>query len=134
MAQELLTPLTVASGFLQVIPSANVRGEAFEEALETVTRNLQEIISLVNNIYFLQEMDMIEPSLKPTDVGEVVTSSIEKRRSNAERNGVSMELRIAKDVPAIPAEPKSLFCAIGAILDNAIKGSINARDVQIEVV
>ena len=99
-----------------------------------MTRNLQEIISLVNNIYFLQEMDMIEPSLKPTDVGEVVTSSIEKRRSNAERNGVSIELRIAKDVPAIPAEPKSLFCAIGAILDNAIKGSINARDVQIEVV
>ena len=57
IAHELRTPLMTASGFLQVVRMGGMQGEALKTALETVSRNIQEIISLTNDILFVQEMD-----------------------------------------------------------------------------
>ncbi len=42
---------------------------------------------------------MILPSFELTDVGVLVTSVIEQRRSSAERNSVNMALRVAEYTP-----------------------------------
>jgi signal transduction histidine kinase len=133
IAHELRTPLTAASGFLQVIRMGMLQGDALNSALDTVGRNLQDIVSLTNDILFLQEMDLILPEFQTTDLGSVVTQAVEQQRARAERNGVSLHLGIASNLPAIHGDPKSLERALQAILDNAIKFSPEGGDVEVGI-
>jgi len=133
IAHELRTPLTAASGFLQVIRMGELQEESSNAALDTVTRNIQDIITLTNDILFLQEMDLILPEFQMTDVGGLVAHAVEQERTRAERNGVGFIINIAPNIPAISADPKSLERAIIAILDNAIKFSPEGGDVIIDV-
>jgi signal transduction histidine kinase len=133
IAHELRTPLTAANGFLQVIRMGKLQEESSNAALDTVTRNIQDIITLTNDILFLQEMDLILPEFQMTDVGGLVAHAVEQERTRAERNGVGFIINIAPNIPAISADPKSLERAIIAILDNAIKFSPEGGDVIIDV-
>jgi signal transduction histidine kinase len=133
IAHELRTPLTAANGFLQVIRMGELQEEALNAALDTVTRNIQDIITLTNDILFLQEMDLILPEFQMTDVGGLVAHAVEQERTRAERNGVGFIINIAPNIPAISADSKSLERAIIAILDNAIKFSPEGGDVIIDV-
>jgi signal transduction histidine kinase len=133
IAHELRTPLMAANGFLQVIRLGMLQGDALNSAVETVYHNLQQIITLTNDILFLQEMDLILPEFKPIDIGGVVASAVEQQRSRAEKNKVGIQLTIPPTLPQIAADARSLSRAINAILDNAIKFSPDGGDVGVEV-
>jgi len=133
IAHELRTPLMAANGFLLMTRSGKLDGDALASALETVSRNLQEIISLTNDILFLQEMELILPEFQPTDIGRVVATVVEKYRNRADKNEVGISLQIAPGMLTIMAEPRSLGRAFGAILDNAIKFSPDGGEVQVVV-
>lgn len=133
IAHELRTPLTAASGFLQVIRQGMLQGDALQAALDTVAGNIEQIISLTNDILFLQEMDLILPDFLVTDVGRIVANAVEQQRGRAERNQVGLKLSISPELPKILADPKSLERAMIAILDNSIKFSPDGGEVEIEV-
>ncbi len=133
IAHELRTPLMAANGFMQVIRLGMLQGEALNSAVETVYHNLQQIITLTNDILFLQEMDLILPEFKPMDIGGVVASAVEQQRSRAEKNKVGIQLTIPATLPQIAVDARSLSRAINAILDNAIKFSPDGGDVGVEV-
>src|SRR5690606_5688647 len=61
IAHELRTPLMAASGFLQMLQSGAMSGNQISTAIETVSRNVQQIVTLVNDILFLQEMELVLP-------------------------------------------------------------------------
>jgi len=133
VAHELRTPLTAASGFVEMVRLQNIQGEMLHLVLDTVSNNLQQIIGLVNNILFLQEMEIILPSFITVDVGKVVASTVEKQRAQAEKNKIGMSLLIAPALPGIAADPNSLERAISAILDNAVKFSLDGGEIQVLV-
>ncbi len=133
IAHELRTPLMAASGYMQVILSGKLQEEALSSALNTVGRNLQEIIALVNDILFLQEMDLILPEFQPTDIDSVIAIAVEQQRAYATRNKVDLKLTIPSGLPPVNADAKSLVRAFAAILNNAIKFSPDGGEVLIEV-
>jgi len=132
IAHELRTPLMAANGFLQVIQSGMLHGEPLDSAIETVHRNLQDITALTNDILFLQEMDLILPEFKLTDIGSLVSSVVEQQRAHAAKNEVGIRISILPRLPQIMADGKSLNRAMVAILDNAIKFSPDGGDVLVE--
>ena len=131
IAHELRTPLMAASGFMQVIRTGKIQGEALKSAVETVSRNIEDIIALTNDILFLQEMDLILPDFRPTDVGAVIAAAVESQHGRAERNNIALKLDISAGLPTIQADPQSLERAFSAILDNAIKFSPDGGEVYI---
>jgi signal transduction histidine kinase len=133
IAHELRTPLMAASGYMQIIRSRNLQGETLKSALDTVTRNLQDITSLVNDILFLQEMDLILPVLDPSDIGSVVSACVEQNRLSAEKNQVAVRIDIPPGIPQLPIDSKGLGRALNAILNNAVKFSPDGGDVLVEV-
>ena len=133
IAHELRTPLTAASGFLRMIQLGMLEGEALRKALSTASQNLQQIITLVNDILFLQEMDLILPAFQPTDVGAVVASAVELQREHANQSRVRVNMEIAPELPQISGDAKSLERAFAAILDNAIKFSPDGGYVHLTV-
>jgi signal transduction histidine kinase len=133
IAHELRTPLMTANGFLQVIRMGMLQGEALNSALDTVGRNIQDIITLTNDILFLQEMDLILPAFQQVDIAAIVASVVEHRRNSAEQNKVGIRLNITSGIPPVLGDAKSLERAFDAVLDNAIKFSPNGGDVLVEV-
>jgi signal transduction histidine kinase len=133
IAHELRTPLTTAGGYLQMIQKGTLPGNVINSALNTVTSNIQEIITLVNDILFLQEMDLILPDFVLTDVGQLVLQVVEEQRGYAERNSVVVVQSIASDLRMIRGDQKSLCRVLKAVLENAIKFSPDGGIVRVDV-
>ncbi len=133
IAHELRTPLMASAGYLQIIRTGLLKGEGLNSAIETIERNMKEIISLTNNILFLQELDLILPEFRETDLGTVIAAAVETQRNHAKRNLVGVSLKIAPDLPGIYGDPSSLERAFTAILDNSIKFSPDGGDVIVTV-
>jgi signal transduction histidine kinase len=133
IAHEIRTPLTASYGYIQSIGAGVITGEEIDAALDTVGRNLQQIITLVNDILFLQEMELILLEFEPTDIGELVSLAVEQQSELAKKHEVNLILDIAPDLPQIPADGKSLERVINILLDNAIKFSPDGGDTIISV-
>lgn len=133
VAHELRTPLTSASGFLQLIQLGILQGDDLASGLGTIGENLQRIIVLVNDILFLQEMDLILQAPKRMDVCAMVTDSVESLRVAAQKQNVQFNLEIAPNIPLLVGDRDSLERGLKAILENAIKFSPNGGDVYVKV-
>jgi signal transduction histidine kinase len=133
VAHELRTPLTVANGFLQIVRSESLSGEAMQSALSTIGKNLQDITALVNDILFLQEMEIILPAFQVVDVGAILAAAVERQRESALRSQVGLGLAIAPGLPSLMGDERSLERALLAILDNAVKFSPDGGAVNVDV-
>ena len=136
IAHELRTPLTAASGFVQMIQKSLLAGQSLDSeilqlALDSASKNLQLIVSLVNDILFVQEMDLILPRFKPTDINTVLESSVKSVKDFAADNKVILISEIYQGLPVIEGDAESLERAFYAILHNAIKFSPDGGEVQI---
>jgi signal transduction histidine kinase len=121
------------NGFLQIIRMGMLQGESLNSLLDSMARNLEDITKLINDILFLQEMELILPEFQPVGTGRIAAAAIEKLRLQAAQNKVWPILAISPGIPPIMTDAKSLERAIRAILDNAIKFSPDGGDVVVEV-
>jgi len=133
VAHELRTPLMVATGYLQMLQKGIVSGEQLMSGIETVARNVQQIATLVNDILFLQEMDLVLPEFQAVDMSEIVRAVAEKYAEKAADRGVKLRFSPRSNLPAVSGDPKSLERALMALVDNAIKFSPLGGDVEINL-
>ena len=133
LSHELRTPLTSASGFMQLIKSGNVSGPILAMALDKISGGLEQIVSLVNDLLFVQEMDLIAPAIKPVNLSATIQHVVEECADNADDNDVHILSEIPADLPVLQADPDGLVRALRALLDNAIKFSPEGGDVRIDV-
>jgi signal transduction histidine kinase len=133
IAHELRTPLTAASGYLHMVRHNGVEESTRQEALGTVARNLQHIISLVNDILFLQEVELVMPEMHAQDVGEILSAALERLEPEASKRKIHLDVDIAPGLPLVNGHFNSLEKAVTKVLDNAIKFSPGGEVVQIAV-
>ena len=131
VAHELRTPLMAASGYLQIMQNGMVTGDKLDEVLRAVSRNVEQIVSLVNDILFLQEIELVLLEFQPVDMGELARRVSEKYNKKAEERRVHLKLKGERGVPPVAGDPKSLERALTAIVDNAVKFSPRGGDVEI---
>jgi signal transduction histidine kinase len=133
VAHELRTPLMSASGYLKLLQKGAITGDGEKTAIDTVERNVQQIVELVNDVLFLQEMDLVLQDFQPVDLGETSRTVIEKYKGRAAEKNIVLSLREGGSLPLIPGDARSLERALTALLDNAIKFSPRGGDVGIRV-
>lgn len=133
VAHELRTPLMAAGGFLQLIQKGLITPEKMPGVINTVARNIGQITTLVNDILFLQEMDLILPKFQPVDMGELAKNVVDSYQEKAAANLVTLHLDIAPKLPATSGDPKTLERALAALVDNAIKFSPHGGQVKVSV-
>ncbi|MBN1873166.1 MAG: cyclic nucleotide-binding domain-containing protein [Anaerolineae bacterium] len=152
VSHELRTPLTAAMGYLQFVTSGMVPLERVPEFTTTVERNLRTVIHLVNNIMFLQELELITPELEPLDIEALVQQAITDKEELAKQNGLTLTYRVKGSAvhgdslespipglgqsalrPHIIGDADNLGRAISAILDNAIKFSPDGGEIIVEI-
>jgi signal transduction histidine kinase len=133
VAHELRTPLMVASGYLQMLQKGIMQGEQLKAGIDMVARNVQQIVSLVNDILFLQEMELVLPEFQAVDMNEVAYTVVGKYEVSAREHGVNLRLSPSPNLPPVSGDPKTLERALTALIDNAIKFSPRGGDVNIKL-
>jgi signal transduction histidine kinase len=133
IAHELRSPLMVASGNLQILQKGILKGEQLAAGIDTVTRNVQQIVTLVNDILFLQEMDLVLPDFQAVNMNDVAYTVVGKYAASAHEHGVSLRLTPNPNLPPVSGDSKSLERALMALVDNAIKFSPRGGDVKINL-
>jgi len=131
VAHELRTPLMVASGYLQMVQKGALNGDQLSAGIEAISRNVQQIVTLVNDILFLQEMDLVLPEFQAVDMNNVAKTVVEQYTPKAEERGVTLRVEPRPDLPQVSGDPKSLERALMALVDNAVKFSPKGGDVTI---
>jgi len=132
IAHELRTPLTPATGLLYMIPNDQIATEALPGALSSVYRNVQQVVSLVNDILFLQEMDLILGRFQPLDLAPLLEGVVKARQQDTTLRGMKILLEIKEASLAINGDARSLERALAAVLDNAIKFSPGSDQVVVQ--
>ncbi len=133
LAHELRTPLTTANGFMQLIKSGTMSGPALQMGLDKVAIGLERIVSLVNDLMFVQEMELLEPSVRPVDLPKILAMIVDELEDKAEENGLSIWQDVPPELPALEADIDGLTRALRALLDNAVKFSPHGGEIRIEV-
>ena len=133
IAHELRTPLMIATGYLQMLQRGMVTGDLLKNGIDTVARNVQQIATLVNDILFLQEMELVLPEFQPVDMNEIARQVIERYVVKARERHVTLRLAPNPSLPPASGDSKSLERALMALVDNAIKFSPNGGDVEMRL-
>ena len=133
VAHELRTPLMAASGYLQMLERGAFDGEQLEQVIGKVSKNVQQIVSLVNDILFLQEMDLVLPEFQALALPELVTDALETSLSKARARDITLHFTSDPDVHEVSGDRKSLERAFLALIDNAIKFSHTGGEVAIRL-
>ena len=133
LAHEMRTPLTSASGFMQLIRSGAMSGASLQMGLDRIGASLDRLVSLVNDLFFVQEMDLIAPVLRPVNVGDLLRTVVEEAQARAHEGGLKIVLHSPDVLPEVQADPDGLMRAFRALLDNAIKFSPEGGEIRIAV-
>jgi signal transduction histidine kinase len=133
VAHELRTPLMAAGGYLQILQNGILNRDQLKQAVDTISRNVQKIATLVNDIFFLQELDLVLPDFQAVELGEIASNVLEQYKSQAAQRGVHLSLTEDHNLPPVSGDPKSLERALVALVDNAIKFSPKGGDVEIRL-
>ncbi len=133
IAHELRTPLMAASGYLQILQGGLLEGPQLQSAIDTVARNVTQIVTLVNDILFLQELELVLPEFQSVDMGEISSRVLERYKPAAGKRGVLLSLKEGRGIPPVAGDPKSLERALISLVDNAIKFSPRGGEVEIRL-
>lgn len=133
VAHELRTPLMVAGGYLHAIQKGMFSGQQLSTTIETVARNVDQITTLVNDLLFLQEIELVFPEFQAVDIFGVVNNVVGKHGDKAKARQVSLKVKGDRNTSKVRGDAQSLERAITALVDNAIKFSPPNSDVEIRV-
>jgi signal transduction histidine kinase len=133
ISHELRTPLTVAGGYLQMLQKGAIPPDEMPNALDTVTRNVQQITSLVNDILFVQEMELILDKFKPVNVLDLARRIANEYEQKAKARKIDIRVKADLFLPSVSGDAQSLERTFTALVDNAIKFSPDGGKVDIHL-
>ncbi len=133
LSHELRTPLTSIRGFLGLINQGAITGESLKVAIRSISRNVESMVGLVNNMLILYEMSPGAPIydyLNPTDV---VVEALNATQSAIEGTPPLIKLDIADNLPQVFADKNDLVLALRALMENAVKFTPGNTPVEVKV-
>jgi signal transduction histidine kinase len=143
VSHDLRTPLTSIRGFAEAIQDGAIADSA--QAAEVIIAESRRLERLVGDLLDLTKLEARQMSiaLRPTDVAEVVATTVEGFRPAAAKSGVILVLQVPYDdgtqrsvrSPAV-ADPERLAQLLANLLENAMtfaRSTVTAGLAQDEV-
>jgi signal transduction histidine kinase len=133
VSHQLRTPLMAAGGYLQMLQKGAIPPEKTKDAMEAVTRNVQQITGLVNDILFVQEMELILDQFEPVNLTDLSNQVVNRLAERSKSRQIDIRVRPDLFLPSIMGDRQSLERAFTALLDNAIKFSPESGKVEVRL-
>ena len=131
VAHELRTPFMAAGGYLQILQKGRLQGGQLTDAVETVSHNIGQIVSRVNDILFLAGDRTCASRISASKHGRDRARNCQKIRKESRKTQIHLKVRNERNVPNVNGDLKSLERALPALVDNAVKFSPHGGDVEI---
>ncbi len=134
MAHELRTPLTAAKGYIQLIKSGAMQGPALTMGIDKINVAFNRIISLVNDLLFVQEMALLDFGFSQVEITDVLNEALDTIREINQAGAAWIQLHIPEETPKLIADYDGLVRAFTHLLDNAVKFSPEGGDIIVRVI
>jgi signal transduction histidine kinase len=131
LSHELRTPLTSAQGFLHLINKGGLQGDFLRQALDSVTRNVEKMVALINNLLVLYEMRLTLHELAPVNVADLLAEAVGEAKALLPENDVLITMAASAQLPEIQGDKNGLVLALRAIIENALKFNPHNNPVHI---
>ncbi|MDQ2942664.1 MAG: HAMP domain-containing histidine kinase [Candidatus Dormibacteraeota bacterium] len=133
VAHELRTPLSVIRGQTEAIADGMYPPDAAHlapilDAAQTLDRLVEDLRTLV-----LTDAGNLVLNKEPTDVGALVSESVDSFQTQAAAAGLTLNTEVAGSMPAVEIDPARIRSVIGNLLSNAIRHTPAAGGIKVQV-
>lgn len=133
---ELRTPLTILRGYIEVLED-ELTGQLdpeLQDFLLKMKSTTQQLTAFVNNILNVARVDndQLELQLQQADWSSILTTMLEALKLRASVQGITIDCRIAPNLPPVGVDSLSIGEVITNLVDNAIKYSGTSKSIIIE--
>ncbi|MFV8250804.1 PAS domain S-box protein [Bdellovibrio bacteriovorus] len=123
VSHEIRTPLGAMLGFAEILKEDESLREEQKEAVETVLRNGQQLLHIVDEILDISkvESERIQIESIVFDLPDLLHDVIHLLRGRAEEKGIELRLRLGSLPQKIQSDPTRLRQILINVIGNAIK-------------
>ncbi len=133
LSHELRTPLTSIKGYLSLINGGAMKGDSLQMGLDSITRNVNKMVGLTNDLLILYELHPKRPSFEYLEVADLLIEALNSARSVLNDHSSPVTIEIAPDVPKVYGDRRGLTLALRALIENGLKYSPVAAPIGIQV-
>lgn len=133
VSHELKTPLTSISGYSELIENGMASDEDILRFAREIHRNADRLLTLINDVIRLSELDVVERDepLEDVDLYEVAETCVNMLQINAENHGVTLQLM--GNSCLVHSEKQMMEELVYNLCDNAIRYNNNDGKVVVTV-
>lgn len=125
VSHELRTPLTVIKGFVETLIDGHreIPEADRDRFLRTIQRHTDRLHIILEDLLTLSRLESRSAGLQlePTELIRLVRELADDYRPRATESGHRIELKLADNIPSIPADAVRLRQVFDNLLDNALK-------------
>lgn len=133
LSHELRTPLTSIQGFLGLMNQGAIKGDSLKVAMNSITRNVEKLVGLTNNLLILYEMYPGAPEYDYLNVADLLVEVLNVVKEGAEGKLSPVTLDIPDQIPQVYADKRGLVLALRALMENAFKFNPKQLPVAVRV-
>ena len=133
VSHELKTPLTSISGYAELIESGMAQGEQAKTFAAEIHKSANRLLTLINDIIRLSQMDAPMPDLKfePVDLAQIAANTFEQLEMSARKADVPLQLDAKPAM--VEADRQMMDELLYNLCDNAIRYNVHGGSVKLEV-
>jgi len=123
LAHELRNPLAPMSNMLEVVKRANGDGEILKRAYETIERQLDQMVRLVDDLLDLNRIthDRLELRKSEVELSSVIQQAVEVARPLIDAAGHELKVNLPEEPIYLNADRARLAQVFGNLLNNSSK-------------
>ena len=136
-SHDFKTPLSIINTSSYLL-ARTLAGEQEQARVVTIQEQTERLAKMIDDLITLVKLDRVnEIRFAPLDLGEIVETTMEFRRTQADNKHISLQVTVPDEPVTIMGEPDYLKRAIGELVDNALRftraqGAISVRVTQHE--
>ena len=133
VSHELKTPLTSISGYAELIESGMAQGEQAKTFAAEIHKSANRLLTLINDIIRLSQMDAPMPDLKfePVDLAQIAANTFEQLEMSARKADVTLQLDAKPAM--VEADRQMMDELLYNLCDNAIRYNVHGGSVKLEI-
>ncbi len=135
VSHELKTPLTVVSGYAEIIGNGMAKPEDIAGFASGIITETKRLLSMIDEIILLSKLDEKNSGYlhsRPLDLLDAARTAVERNRPAAEKRSINID--ISGEHAVVDAVPELLGELIGNLVDNAVKYNREGGLVSVNVI